>query len=115
MVTPPPEEVKIVVEHDGQVETLRGVREGSFVRLSKRLLAFHPGVEAAVRNTRDGASVNNIWAVLPEGSDTPAHLGQKLLANIRVSKRTGGFAVAAGVALGVVIAVEAIRRSHNEP
>lgn len=109
------EEVEIVVEHDGEQETLRGVREGAFVRLSKRLLASHPAVRAAVRSVRGGESLNNVWAVIPENAGDPVRPGQDLLVNIRVGKRTGGFAIAAGVALGVIVAIEAIRRAHNEP
>lgn len=115
MVQSSHEEVEIIVEHDGEQETLRGVREGAFVRLSKRLLASHPAVRAALRNVQDGERLNNVWAVLPESPDSPAKAGQDLLANVRVGKRTGGFVLAAGVALGVIVAIKAIQRSHNEP
>lgn len=115
MVQPSHKEVEIVVEYDGERETLRGVREGAFVRLSKRLLASHPAVRAAVRGVRGGDSLNNVWAVVPENPGDPVQPGQALLANVRIGKRTGGYVIAAGVALGAIVAIEAIKRAHNEP
>lgn len=119
MVQPAHEEVEIIVERDGERRTLRGVREGAYVRLYH---VVHPAVKAAVRNVKDtlgvriGKKVNNVWvAVGSEESGDPVQPGQDLLANVRIEKRTGGFVIAAGVALGVIVAIEAIRRSHHEP
>lgn len=124
MVQPSHEEVEIIVERDGEQRVLRGVRErqSPYVRLYEQFHAFHPAVKAAVRSVRDelgeriGKGVNNVWAVVgsEESSDSVQH-GQNLLANVRIEKRTGGYVVAVGVVLGAIVAIEAIRRSHNEP
>lgn len=123
MVQSSHEEFEFIVEHDGEQEVLRGICEqGGYVRLYKHLLTLHPAVKAAVRNVKDamgarnGRRVNNVWvAVDSEESDNSIRPGQNLLANVRVEKLTGGFVIAAGVALGAIVAIEAIRRSHNEP
>jgi hypothetical protein len=118
------EEVEIIVEHDGEQETLRGVRVGKspYVQLHKQFHAFHPAVKAAVRNAKDalgvkiGKGVKDVWmAVGSEESGDLIQRGQNLVANVRIKTSTGGFIVAAGVALGAIVAVEAIRRSHQEP
>jgi hypothetical protein len=120
----PEEEVEIIVEHDGEQETLRGVRVGKspYVQLYKQFHAFRPAVKA-VRNAKDalgvkiGKGVKDVWmAVGSEESGDLVQRGQNLLANVRIKTSTGGFIVAAGVALGVIVAIEeAIRRSHQEP
>lgn len=119
MVQSSPEEIEVVVERNGEQQTLRGVRESgsSFVRLPKHLqhlLAPHPAVKAAIRSVLGGKSVNNIWVAVPDDPDSPVQPGQDLLANIRIGKRTGEFAIAAGVALGVILSIRTIKRLHHE-
>lgn len=111
-----PEEFEFIVERDGEQRTLRGVREGKspYVRLDKRFHALHPAVKAAVQNAKDrfgvqiGKGVNNVWVAVgsEESGDDSVQRGEHLLANIRIEKRTGGFVIAAGVALGVVVAMK---------
>ena len=94
--------VKVIFEqHSGARGAFRGHEEGEYVRIAKSDAEQHPLIQAAVE---EGDTLNNVWLT---------RRGQELLARIRVSKRTGGFAIAATVTLGAIVAIKAYR-SYNE-
>jgi hypothetical protein len=94
--------VKAIYRHSGVRAAFRGQKEGDFVRISNGDAEQHPLIRAAIE---EGDTLNNVWLV---------QRGQELLARVRVSKRTGGFAIAATVTLGAFVAIK-VYRSHNEP
>ena len=74
--------------------------ESSYWRWPKREAERHPLIQAAIPS---GDRLNNVWLIRE---------GNKLIARIRVSKRTGGFAIAATITLGAIVA-KAIH-DHNK-
>lgn len=74
--------------------------ESGYWRWPRREAERHPLVQAAIPS---GDKLNNVWLIRE---------GNKLIARIRVSKRTGGFAIAATITLGAIVA-KAIH-DHNK-
>lgn len=93
--------VKAIYQRSGIREAFRGQREGDYVRIANSDAERHPLIRAAIE---EGDTLNNVWLV---------QRGQELLARVRVSKRTGGFAIAATVTLGAFVAIK-VYRSYNE-
>lgn len=110
MVAPKDEKVSVEYEHEGVRKTLSGSKEGEYVRVAKEDIRQHPEVLGL---TKQGDTLNNAWLIFVEQSGNVLRKGQELRARVRVSKRTGGFAIAATVTLGVVVAVKAIQRSRD--
>jgi hypothetical protein len=88
--------------HNGKQEIAHIEKEGEsgYWRWPRREAERHPLVQAAIPS---GDKLNNVWLVRE---------GNKLIAKIRVSKRTGGFAIAATITLGAIVA-KAIH-DHNK-
>lgn len=74
--------------------------ESGYWRWPRREAERHPLVQAAIPS---GDKLNNVWLIRE---------GNKLIARIRVSKRTGGFAIAATITLGAIVA-KAIHDHHK--
>lgn len=110
MVAPKDEKVSIEYVHDGVRKTLSGSKEGEYVRSSKEDIRQHPEI---LDLTKHGDALNNAWLIFIDQSGNVLRKGQELRARVRVSKRTGGFAIAATVTLGIVVAVKAIQRSRD--
>jgi hypothetical protein len=110
MVAPRDEKVSVEYEHGGVRKTLSGSKEGEYVRVSKEDIGQHPEI---LDLTKSGDTLNNAWLIFVEQSGNVLRKGQELRARVRVGRRTGGFAIAATVTLGVVVAVKAIQRSRE--
>ena len=110
MVAPKDDKVSIEYVHDGVRKTLGGSKEGEYVRLSKEDVRQHPAI---IDLTKHGDTLNNAWLIFVDQSGNVLRKGQELRAKVRVGKRTGGFAIAATVALGIVVTVKAIHRSRD--
>ena len=87
---------------NGKKEIVHGEKEGEsgYWRWLKTEAEQHPLIRAAIEK---GDKVNNVWLI---------RQGHELIARIRVNKRTGGFAIAATITLGAIVA-KAIH-DHNK-
>jgi hypothetical protein len=110
MAAPKENKVSVEYEHAGARKLLSGAKEGEYVRLSKEDIQHHPEI---VNLTKQGDMLNNVWLIFTEHSGNVLRKGQELRARVRVNKKTGGFAIAATVTLGIVVAVKAIQRSRE--
>lgn len=110
MVAPKNDNVSVEYRHKRARKTLSGPQEGEYVRISEADVLLHPAI---LNLTKYGDKLNNVWVILVEQSENALHVGQQLRARVRISKKTGGFAIAATVTLGVIVAVKTIQRTRD--
>ena len=87
-------------KEDIEIAHIEKEGESGYWRWLRREAERHPLIQAAVPS---GDKLNNVWLIRE---------GNKLIARIRVSKRTGGFSIAATITLGAIV-VKAIH-DHNK-
>lgn len=95
-------ERSVLFRRNGKNEVAHIEKEGEsgYWRWLKRDAERHPLIQAAIPS---GDKLNNVWLVRE---------GNRLIARIRVSRRTGGFAIVATITLGAIVA-KAIH-DHNK-
>lgn len=111
MVVPKKDIISVEYTHEGVNKTFIGPEEGDeYVRVPDADVRLHPEI---LDLTKYGDTLNNVWVIFVEQSGDILRKGQELRARVRVGKKTGGFAIAATVTLGIVVAVKVIKRTRD--
>jgi hypothetical protein len=111
MVVPKKDIISVEYTHEGVNKTFSGPEEGGvYVRVPDADARLHPEI---LDLTKYGDTLNNVWVIFVEQSGDILRKGQELRARVRVGKKTGGFAIAATVTLGIVVAVKVIKRTRD--
>ena len=111
MVVPKKDIISVEYTHEGVNKTFIGPEEGDeYVRVPDADVRLHPEI---LDLTKYGDTLNNVWVIFVEQSGEILRKGQELRARVRVGKKTGGFAIAATVTLGIVVAVKVIKHARD--
>lgn len=95
---------------------LSGTRVGDeYVRLSDEDAQKYSSIPAITEPDTEtsGGTINIVWLIIKRSGKLLSE-GQELCAQVRIGKRTGGFAIAGAVTLGVIVAIKVAKRSQDE-